>query len=78
MKKILFICIAILFAVSCNKGSQENEQNPPATEDPGTPPTMAPTMAMAVITDVSLLNNLVMLGSYIRPFTVDFMLTYKF
>ena len=32
----------------------------------------------AVITDVSLLNNLVMLGSYIRPFTVDFMLTSKF
>lgn len=30
------------------------------------------------ITDASLLNNYVMAGSYIRPFTVDFMLTYKF
>lgn len=27
------------------------------------------------ITDASLLNNYVMSGSYIRPFTVDFMLT---
>jgi len=30
------------------------------------------------ITDASLLNDYVMSGSYIRPFTVDFMLTYKF
>lgn len=30
------------------------------------------------ITDASLLNNYVMSGSYIRPFTVDLMLTYKF
>lgn len=30
------------------------------------------------ITDASLLNDYVMAGSYIRPFTVDFMLTYKF
>ena len=30
------------------------------------------------ITDASLLNGYVMSGSYIRPFTVDFMLTYKF
>jgi len=30
------------------------------------------------ITDASLLNNYVMSGSYIRPFTIDFMLTYKF
>ena len=30
------------------------------------------------ITDASVLQNLVMSGSYIRPFTVDFMLTYKF
>ena len=28
--------------------------------------------------NASLLNNYVMSGSYIRPFTVDFMLTYKF
>ena len=30
------------------------------------------------ITDASLLNDYVMAGSYIRPFTIDFMLTYKF
>ena len=30
------------------------------------------------ITDASLLNNYVMSGSYIRPFVVDIMLTYKF
>lgn len=30
------------------------------------------------ITDASLLDNYVMSGSYIRPFTVDFMLTYRF
>lgn len=30
------------------------------------------------ITDASVLENYVMAGSYIRPFTVDFMLTYKF
>jgi hypothetical protein len=30
------------------------------------------------ITDVSLLNGYVMAGSYIRPFTVDFLLTYRF
>ena len=30
------------------------------------------------ITDASELNNLVMSGSYIRPFTVEFMLTYSF
>lgn len=30
------------------------------------------------ITDASLLNNYVMSGSYIRPFTIDFMLTYSF
>ena len=30
------------------------------------------------ITDASLLNNYVMSGSYIRSFTADFMLTYKF
>lgn len=30
------------------------------------------------ITDASLLQNYVMSGSYIRPFTVDFMLTYRF
>ena len=30
------------------------------------------------VTAHSLLNNYVMAGSYIRPFTVDFMLTYKF
>ena len=30
------------------------------------------------ITDPSELNNLVMSGSYIRPFTVEFMLTYNF
>ena len=30
------------------------------------------------ITDSSVLNNYVMSGSYIRPFTIDFMLTYKF
>jgi hypothetical protein len=30
------------------------------------------------ITDASELNGLVMAGSYIRPFTVEFMLTYNF
>jgi len=30
------------------------------------------------ITDASLLNDYVMAGSYIRPFTIDVMLTYKF
>ena len=30
------------------------------------------------ITDASALENYVMAGSYIRPFTIDFMLTYKF
>ena len=30
------------------------------------------------ITDASLLENYVMSGSYIRPFTVDLMLTYRF
>ena len=30
------------------------------------------------ITDSSALNGYVMSGTYIRPFTVDFMLTYKF
>ncbi len=30
------------------------------------------------ITDASMLNNYVMSGSYIRPFTIDFMLTYSF
>ena len=30
------------------------------------------------ITDDSILNNYVMSGSYIRPFTIDFMLTYSF
>ena len=61
MKKILFICIAILFAISCNKGSQENgnEQNPPASEDSGTAPTMAPTTAMAVVNIVTENNALI-------------------
>ncbi|MBQ7811001.1 MAG: hypothetical protein IJ394_00425 [Bacteroidales bacterium] len=34
--------------------------------------------AADTITDASLLNGIVMSGSYIRPFTIDFMLTYSF
>ena len=34
--------------------------------------------AVDTIEDVSLLQNLPVAGTYIRPFTVDMMVTYKF